>query len=138
MKRAVRAVVVLAAGASVTGPSLPDRLRPPPAVGCPRDHLTSYTGRILAYRRTPRAVVLRIRTDWDSTEAVRLAPPAGADLERYMLLDGQPFDPRDWPRIESAPGTLRSGMRVTAWVCDDGRPPILDWRPATAPERTPP
>lgn len=128
---------LVVAGGVLAEPVTGERHRPPETVSCPRDHLTSYTGRIVSYRRAPREVALRIRTDWDSTELVRLVPPAGEDLLRYLLLNGRPFDARDWPRIESARGTLRPAMRVTAWVCDDGRPPVLDWQPPETREEKP-
>jgi hypothetical protein len=105
------------------------RLGPPPTVSCPRDHLTSYTGRVLSYRRTPQELALTIHTDWDTTEKVRLAAPRLAD----MTVGGTPFATSDWPRIESATGHARPGLRATAWVCDDGRRPMIDWQPpATA------
>ncbi len=105
------------------------RLRPPEVVACPRDHLTVYAGRVLTYDRGPRSLSVRIRTDWDTTEEVRLAVPAGGTLASRCLLDGAPFGDDDWATIEASPGRLRPGMRAAAWVCDDGTPPVLDWRP---------
>lgn len=99
------------------------RLALPPAITCPRDQVTSYTGRVVSYRRTADALVLAIRTDWDTTEGVRLAP---IRLEQ-LRLGGAPF--ADWARIEASPGHPRPDLRATAWVCDDGRPPLIDWQP---------
>ena len=107
------------------------RLRPPDAVGCARDHLTAYVGRVVAYQRGPRSLSLRIRTDWDTTEEVRLSAPEGGTLARRFLLDGAPFGDGDWAAIETGPGRLRPSMRAAAWVCDDGSPPLIDWRPGT-------
>ena len=117
--------IVLAAGQASP------RLAPPPAVTCPRDHVTSYTGRIVSYRRTTEVLLLTIRTDWDTTESVRLAP---LRLDQ-LRVGGAPF--ADWARIEVSPGHARPGLRATAWLCDDGRPPLIDWQPPampTAPE----
>jgi hypothetical protein len=103
------------------------RSAPPAAVGCPRDRLTSYTGRVVSYRRSTAVLSLSIRTDWNTTERVRLAPPA---LNR-MRLAGMPFTTEDWTRLEMSPDEPRPGLRATAWVCDDG-PPLIDWQPADA------
>src|SRR5262245_8133355 len=99
------------------------RSAPPAAVGCPRDRLTSYTGRIVSYRRTPAALSLSIRTDWDTTERVRLAPPT---LDRLRVA-GKPFSTKDWAQVEAS-GKPRPGLRATAWICDEG-PPLIDWQP---------
>jgi hypothetical protein len=71
---------------------------------------------------------LTIRTDADTTETVLLRHAGTDDPSRWFLLDGQPFQPGDWARVEKSPGKLLPGLRVVAWVCDDGRPPVLDWR----------
>jgi hypothetical protein len=114
--------VVLAGGLEERAP----RLAPPAAVTCPRDQLTSYTGRVISYRRTAKALSLTIRTDWDTTENVRLAPPR---LDK-LRVGGVPFTAKDWTRIEAAPGELQPAVRATAWVCNDRRPPVIDWQPA--------
>jgi hypothetical protein len=59
---------------------------------------------------------------------VTLKPPAKIRLEDYLLLSGNAFTQDDWKKIESQPRRLRPTMRVNAWVCDDGRPPVIDWR----------
>lgn len=101
------------------------RMATPAAVECPRDRLTSYTGRVVAYQRTAAALSLAIHTDWDTTERVRLAPPA---LDRLRLA-GKPFTTDGWARIETSGRRLRPGLRATAWVCDTG-PPLIDWQPS--------
>ena len=123
MTAALLAVLLIAA------PEAPPRLSPPAAVTCPRDHLTSYTGRVVSYRRTADKLELTIKTDWDTIERVRLAPPR---LE-YLLVRGAPFTAADWTRIESSPDRARPELRATAWVCDDRRPSVIDWQPASAP-----
>lgn len=106
------------------------RLLPPSALACSRDHLTSYSGRPLAYERTPDRIVLRIRTDEETTESVTLSVERGEDPLRWLLIEGEPFQSGDWARVETALGRLREGVRVIAWVCDDGSKPVLDWRPS--------
>jgi len=122
------ALLALALAAARENPS---RLAPPAAVTCPRDHLTSYAGRVTSYRRTTEALVLTIHTDWDTTENVRLAPPR---LD-HLLVGGALFGATDWARIESSLGQARPDLRATAWVCDDGRPPVIDWQPLSAPAK---
>ncbi len=124
------ALALLLAGAPIAGAGgEPQRLKPPPGISCPRDHLTVYSGRVLRYRRAPDKLVLRIRTDWGTDERVTLKPRPKTLLQDYLLLGGKPFAESDWKNIESAPGRLRPRMRVAAWVCDDGRPPVIDWQP---------
>lgn len=108
-------------------PSAPVRVLPPTAVDCPRDRLTLYAGRVLVYRRTLGRTELRLRTEWDTTEAVVLSHPGSNDPSRWFLIERAPFTAADWARIETAPGRLRPGLRAAAWVCDDGRAPIVDW-----------
>ncbi|MEA2463011.1 MAG: hypothetical protein QOJ98_758, partial [Acidobacteriota bacterium] len=49
---------------------------------------------------------------------------------RFYLIDGTPFTPTDWNRIESKKGVLRPDMSAVAWVCSNGVT-IVDWRPGT-------
>jgi hypothetical protein len=86
---------------------------------------------VVSYRRIPGQVSLRIDTDWGTSEAVRLSLGEGAGAARYFLLEGRLFREADWPAIEAAPGRLREPMRATAWVCDDGSVPIVDWQPSS-------
>ena len=114
------------AGASpARGPDA--RLAPPAAAECPRDRLTMYSGRVLSYRRAADRTVIRIRTEWQTTEEVTISHPGSSDPSRWFLLDRKRFDARDWPRIEQRPGRLRSGLRAAAWVGDDGRKPVVVW-----------
>ena len=134
MTRPVRArsavlLAVLLAGADGGGATAATRLQPPTAVACPRDQLTSYNGSVLRYVRGKGHTELRIRTDWDTDETVRLRHPGTDDPSPWFLLAGQPFQPSDWSRIESARGRLQPGLRVVAWVCSDGRNPWVDWQP---------
>ena len=114
------------------------RIRPPDAVTCDRNHLTSYTGRVLFYSRRAGRVVLRIRTDEETTETVTLRHPRGSSPAKWFLLGRERFKASDWSRIESSKGRLLPDMRVTAWVCDDGNRPIIDWQPKTDDGPSPP
>lgn len=101
------------------------RLRPPVTLACPRGELTSFAGRVAAYQRTSTQLSLRIDTDDNTLETVRLEHPTPDDF----LLNGAPFLPAAWQRVEREPGVLRDGIRVIAWVCLDGATtPVIDWR----------
>jgi hypothetical protein len=107
----------------------PQRLRPPASLKCSRDHLTSFQGRILEYKRGKNNIYLRVRTDEDTTETFNLKWEAPDKAEKWFLLRGEAFKAEDWKLIESAPGKLNDGVRIIVWVCDDGSKPVFDWRP---------
>lgn len=109
------------------------RVRPPAEVDCPRDHLTVYIGQVQRYQRGPGRTTMRIRTDWATTETVTITHPGSNDPSRWFLIERQPFTAADWARIEQRPGQLRAGQRAAAWVCDDGRNPLVDWQPPRVP-----
>lgn len=109
------------------------RVAPPEGVGCARDHLTLYSGKVVAYRREAGQTTLRIRTDWDTDETVRIRHPGSIDPSRWFLIGRVPFTDADWPRIEASAGTLKPSMRAAAWVCDDGGPSLVDWQPPQRP-----
>ena len=111
------------------------RIRPPKVVDCSRDHLTAFTGEVAAYTRRAEQTTIRISTDWDTTEQITIDHGGLANPSQWFLVRGRPFTTADWPRIEVREGMLRDGLRATAWVCDDGRNPIVDW---FAPEESPP
>lgn len=129
---AVMLGVVLAASASAGG-ERPQRVAPPDSTGCSRDHLTLYSGLVIAYRREVGRTTLRIRTDWDTTETVTLRHPGSKDPSAAFLIDRAAFTAADWARIEASPGTLKQAMRAAAWVCDDGGPTVVDWQPPRTP-----
>ena len=105
------------------------RIRPPDGIKCPDNNVTSFTGRILAYSRTDGRIIVRMRTDEETTErfTIRLSDTEGA--AKWFLMRGEPFKQSDWKLIESKKGRLRPKMRATVWVCDDGSTPVVDWRP---------
>lgn len=97
-----------------------------PAFSCDRNHLTVYTGVVTRYRRAVGETTLRIRTDEDTTENVTLKHAGTDDPSALFQMRGEPFTPTDWPTIEQKKGTLRTGTRASAWVCDDGQV-MVDW-----------
>jgi hypothetical protein len=105
------------------------RLRPPSKVTCSRDHLTSYTGRVIDYRRKMNQTTLRIATVWGTIEAIAIDHPGSNDPGDSFLINGKTFLRSDWKQVETSEGQLRAGVRATAWVCDDGRNPVIDWLP---------
>jgi hypothetical protein len=133
-RRSNRLATLMLCASGLCSPALAaadrDRSLIPPSLSCPRDRLTSYTGRVVAYRRTPGHTWLRIATDWQTIEEVRLRHSARGDPARHFLIEGRPFAPADWARIEQRAGRLHKDVRATAWVCEDGRAPIVDWLPA--------
>jgi hypothetical protein len=105
------------------------RIRPPDAIKCDPNHLTSFTGTVLSYRRTASRLILRMRTDEATTEQFTLRFARGAEASNFFLLHGEQFRPGDWSLIERGRYRLRANMRATVWVCDDKSNPVIDWRP---------
>lgn len=111
------------------------RIAPPSALKCSRDHLTSFTGKVIAYRRSPTRVFLRVRTDEETTESFSLKLTKAEDATKFFLLRGDAFNSNDWALIESSTGKLRQStgamgtMRATVWVCDDRSNPVISWQP---------
>jgi hypothetical protein len=107
------------------------RIMPPSRLKCDRNDLTLYDGRVLAYRRRKGSTFLRIRTNFDTTEEVTIRHPATDDPSKFYLINGEPFTPADWRRIERRSKVLRPGMRANVWVCRDNPAiqPIVDWQP---------
>lgn len=119
-------------GALVVAPAADSgaqRLAPPSVIQCSRDHLTSFTGRVLAYERGPQRIFIRVRTDEETTEEFTLRLKSGEEWPKYFLLRGEEFKAEDWKLIEARQSRLRPRMRATIWVCDNGPQPVIDWRP---------
>ena len=124
-------ICFLAAIVSLVGLAQEGRIMPPPQLKCDRSDLTSYDGRILAYRRRMGSTFLRIRTNFDTTEAVTIRHRGTDDPSKFYLLNGERFMKTDWRRIEKRRRVLKEGMRANVWVCR-GNPaiqPVVDWRP---------
>ena len=105
------------------------RIRPPETLQCPRNNLTSFTGRVLFYHRNNNRISIRVRTDWDTTEQFTLRYAEGDDPAKWFLMRGEAFGPDDWQVIEARRGRLRRNIRATIWVCNDGTRPVIDWQP---------
>ena len=107
------------------------RIAPPTALTCDRSDVTLYDGKVLTYRRRKGSTFLRVRTSFDTTEAVTVHHRGTDDPSAFFLLNGEPFDRNHWPKIERRKGVLRSGMRANVWVCRDNPAiqPLVDWRP---------
>jgi hypothetical protein len=108
------------------------RVRPPGALECAPERLTAYIGMVTRFSRERDRTIVEIRTDWDTTEQVVIAHQ-GDGPEQWFLLRAKPFGPDGWKAIESAPGRLRQGIRASAWICEGGKNPIVDWNPAAEP-----
>jgi hypothetical protein len=106
------------------------RLRPPEKIRCSRDHLTSFSGAVLTFKRNNNETFLRIRTDEDTTETFTLKHLGKESAAEWFLLRGKAFESSDWKLIEIRRNKLHPRMRATVWACDDGSTPIVDWQPA--------
>lgn len=74
--------------------------------------------------------MIEIETDDGTVESTKFHYGEETDQSHNFLLWGETFDISDWPEVEQSPGTLKEGMRATAWICDDGETaPVIDWRP---------
>jgi hypothetical protein len=120
-------VLVAAAAGPAGGAAQQARIAPPDRLDCPRDHLTVFTGRVRSMRRERDRTIIEIRTDWDTSERVTVIHPKTGDPSPWFLLNAAPFHADDWRRIESAPNQLRPAVRASAWVCADGRNPVIQW-----------
>jgi hypothetical protein len=106
------------------------RIRPPEKVTCLRDHLTSYTGKVLSMKRKRGDTRIRMRTDEETSEQFILRHYGTDDPSEYFLMRGERFSASDWKRIEAGKNQLRPNLRATVWVCDRGENPVVDWQPA--------
>jgi len=132
MSTGLRALLLGVALAHTTLPATTlslQRLRPPEKIPCSRDHLTSFSGRVLEFKRNDNRTFLRVRTDEDTSEAFTLKHPGKGSAAEWFLLKGKAFEPSDWKRIEIRKNKLHPRMRATVWVCDDGSTPVVDWQP---------
>ncbi len=100
-----------------------ERLAPPAALDCDRNHLTSYEGRLLALTPAPDSLTVTLITDWDSEETFTV--PRGA----VHLRDGAPMDPAAQAAFLAALKPPTTAPRLIAWVCSDPCVVTLDWRP---------
>lgn len=113
-------------GAAARAPDLAQsRPRPPASLPCSRNDLTAYIGKVSRLARKAGSTTVTIETDWETTEIVTLKHERD-DPSSMFLINGKPFTPADWPRIEERPGVVRKEQRATAWVCTSGEV-VIDW-----------
>ena len=113
----------------VPTPGGAQRIRPPEKVTCSRDHLTSFTGKVLSMKRQRGNTRIRMRTDEETSEQFTLRYDKD-DASEWFLVWGEKFARDDWNRIENEKRQLRPNLRATIWVCDSGGNPVVDWQPA--------
>ncbi len=127
-RAALFACALLLAGSSSAAPNFnradapqrEGRLATPDDLRCPRDNTTSFTGRVLAYSRGRGRVLIRVRTDEETTEQFTLSYGRRGDPSSLFRLRGERFGSLDWRKIETRNGRLRPGMRATVWACYAG------------------
>ena len=104
------------------------RIGVPQWLACPRDKVTSYNGVVLSLKTTGARTVVRVRTDWETTETVTIRHPKAASPVAWFRLNGEPFQAADWPQIEVRRGRLRPGARANVWLCEGGGNAVVDWQ----------
>jgi len=109
-------------------PERAQRIRPPEKITCSRNHLTSFTGKVLSMKRQTGSTRIRMRTDEETSEQFTLRHATDNPSE-YFLMWGEAFSESDWKRIETGKNQLRPNMRATVWVCNNGGNPVVDWQP---------
>lgn len=120
--------VAVANSAAQRGAAPSARLAPPPDIACDRNRLTSYSGRVTAFRRASGGDTVTIETDWGSLETFTVGRPGQAGPA--YLLAGAPMQAEDWSTVLNDAGEPRQDLGAIAWVCGD--PPeftVIDWRP---------
>lgn len=92
------------------------RLRPPDAIRCDRNELTSFAGKVTRLVREKNQVTLTMHTSADTVETIVVR-----DWQPSFLLETKAFTADDWQRIPE-------GTSAIAWVCKNGES-LVDWRP---------
>src|SRR5262245_49001948 len=93
-------------------PGRAQRIRPPETVTCSRDHLTSFTGKVLSMKRQLGSTRIRMRTDEETSEQFNLRHDKD-DPSEWFLMWGEKFTRDDWTRIETEKRQLRPNLRAT-------------------------
>jgi hypothetical protein len=104
------------------------RLRPPDAVKCDRNQLTSFSGAVTQWSRNANSAQLSMDTDSGTKEAFTLRFDKAAPVENWFLLGGELFRDQDWQKVELSVGRLRPGIQAIVWICEGAANPIIDWR----------
>jgi len=123
---AIVPLLIVPAIALATPQARQGRQRAPESFACDRNDLTVYTGVVISYQRRLGTTTLRIRTDENTTEQVKLSHPSTDDPSTQFRMLGEPFTSADWSKIEERKGVLKKGTRAAAWVCTNGRV-MVDW-----------
>jgi hypothetical protein len=115
------------------------RLAPPPGLKCDANHVTSFTGRVIAYSRRRGRIFIRIRTDEATTEEFNINYGRAENLSKWFLINGQSAGQGELMKIESRWRRDRKNVRATVWACYDNQwrqlsAEIIDWQPR---ERSP-
>jgi hypothetical protein len=91
-----------------------DRTAIPEIKGCTRDQTTFYQGKVLLFRRTPKAIEITISTDWDTTE--KLVQSTKTNPVEYRL-QNRPIEASEFQQLESRLKHHTDDVRATVWVC---------------------
>jgi len=113
----------------VRGKALRQRIAVPLEIPCPRNNLTLYNGEVLFLSRGKGITIIRIRTEYETTEQVTIAHAKANTPLPWFRLYGKPFGQSAWSLIESRRNHIKKGMKANIWVCNDGSNPIVDWQP---------
>ena len=110
------------------------RLMPPTGLKCDANHVTSFTGRVLAYSRHSGRIFIRVRTDEQTTNEFTIPYAEGEDISKWFMIDGQAISEGDLQKIESRWKRKKRSVRATVWACYDNdwretTAEIIDWRP---------
>jgi hypothetical protein len=103
------------------------RLAAPSGLDCDRDHITSFTGRVLAYSRQAGQISIRVRTDEGTTENFTISYAQAQELLKRVKLNGQKLRQEELEKIEARWRREKRSVRVTVWACYD-----KDWRKPAA------
>jgi hypothetical protein len=109
------------------------RLAPPPGLKCDLNHVTSFTGRVLAYSRRSGSIFIRVRTDEQTTNEFTIPYAKTEDLSKWFMIDGRAIKPGELAKIESRWRRNKRGTRATVWACYDNQwskasAELIDWR----------
>jgi hypothetical protein len=109
------------------------RLAPPPGLKCDANHVTSFTGRVVAYSRRRGRIFIRIRTDEATTEEFNINYGRAENLSKWFLINGQSAGQGELTKIESRWRRDRKNVRATVWACYDNAwqnltPNAIDWQ----------
>jgi hypothetical protein len=105
------------------GPPQGRRIAPPSGLDCDRDHITSFTGRVLSYSRGGGQISIRVRTDEGTTESFTISYAQAKELLKRVKLNGQVLSQNELTKIEARWKREKRTVRATVWACYD-----KDWR----------